>query len=1073
MSFLVVEPDPSAPPGRRATHSPDYPRVVAAAVSARGGRVTGCTDGSERRWVGAFTGAADAVAAALELHVTLRAIDAAAAMALDAGDVEVDVDGGYRGRALDRCLVLAHQTRAGHIVASASVAALTSDRFEYKDLGPHRLWEGQPERVFQLLHPDMDEADPLDRTGSRTPTNLPTQATSFVGRDDELRRIRGLLGSARLITLLGPGGSGKTRLAVRAATEAAPSHPDGVWFVDLSGVAPGEDPAQAVASTLGLRGVAGLQPMDRLVAHLEHLRCLIILDNCEQVVEASAEVAGGLAERCPGVTVMATSRAALDLPGGHVLRVPPLQVPAPGEPIERAEAVRLFCDRASSVRDGFRLSNANAAAVAEICRRLDGIPLAIELAAGRVNTLSPDQIAAGLDDRFKLLAAGAPASRQRTLEGSVEWSYSLLDDQEKGVLRRTSVFAGGFALREAERVCAAEGFPPSQVLDVIARLVDRSLIASEEAPDGYRYRLLETIREFAQARLMEAGDADACRREHAETYVELASRLLDLSGSDPDAAIAAARTEIPNLVAAYEWCIDERAPGDALRIACLLAFALSRSAAQRSIELVRRALAAAPDAPMLLRAVGHLALGHSIADTTDFAEALRVWDEGRALARSAGAPQLAAAIAAQSAHLRVLIDPLAAREAATQAVKEAEAAGAHMALESALIAWSTYESFFGSPVLAHQLNRRALEEEAGRGSAGEALAAECWRRLAFVDGVTEVPPMVRQRRETTDRIPASRASADLFEAWAAEILGEVAEARALWARAVRSCPDGYLMSLTLLRAGRFALGDGRLETGIELLLRAEEVAPKQRVPVTAALMTGVALAAMASGDAASARAQLERAIDYARRQRLRQELGEALLELGRLDLSEGDPLAAQRSLREAASVAATIGDNGVGVQALEALARAASAEDRPGDAVRLLGAANAARSALGYAPMPDRAAEIEACIALTRGALGDEAFERAWTHGSSTPLEDVLASEARGRGPRGRPASGWDSLTPAELAVVRQAAHGRSNKEIGAILHLSPRTVQNHLSRVFGKLGISSRAELAALAATRHLPGED
>jgi predicted ATPase/DNA-binding CsgD family transcriptional regulator len=360
----------------------------------------------------------------------------------------------------------------------------------------------------------------------RRPGNLPAEATSFIGRRRELAELRTKLAAARLVTLVGPGGVGKTRLAIRGATELARAFPGGAWLVELADV---RDPGlvqNAVLGALDLRDQAATGPRAVLLAYLEDKELLLLVDNCEHVIDAAAALAADIVRKAPGVRVIATSREPLAVPGEHLLPVPPLELPsaAPGEPLERLrlnESVELFVERASAASGGFALSEANRAAVVDLCRRLDGLPLAIELAAVRTRVLAVEQIRDRLADRFGLLTGGGRATlpRHQTLRTAIEWSHDLLTPAERTLLRRLSVFAGRFTLDDVEAVCASDDVLPRDVLDLVASLVAKSLVTADVARGVACYRLHETMREFARLRLREAGEEDAVEQGCVDYFV--------------------------------------------------------------------------------------------------------------------------------------------------------------------------------------------------------------------------------------------------------------------------------------------------------------------------------------------------------------------------------------------------------------------------------------------------------------------------------------------------------------------------------------------------------------------------
>src|SRR5262252_1025793 len=359
---------------------------------------------------------------------------------------------------------------------------------------------------------------------ARRPGNLPAEATSFVGRRRELGEVRKKLTEARLVSLVGPGGVGKTRLAIRAATELARGFRGGGWLVELAEVL---DPAlvsHAVLAALDLRDQAATEPVALLLTYLRDKELLLVVDNCEHLLEAAAGLVTRLMRAAPGLRVIATSREPLSVPGEHLVPVPPLELPAPdGEPlatVQRGEAVMLFTERAAAASGTFELTAGNRAAVVDLCRRLDGLPLAIELAAVRTRVLGVEQIRDRLTDRFSLLTGGSRAAlpRHQTLRTTIEWSHDLLSDGERAVLRRSRVFAGRFTLDDVESVCTNGEIPAAQALDLLASLVDKSLVMKEDARGRACYRLHETMREFAGLKLREAGEEEAIELRCAEYY---------------------------------------------------------------------------------------------------------------------------------------------------------------------------------------------------------------------------------------------------------------------------------------------------------------------------------------------------------------------------------------------------------------------------------------------------------------------------------------------------------------------------------------------------------------------------
>ncbi len=407
-----------------------------------------------------------------------------------------------------------------------------------------------------------------------TPNNLPAELTSFIGREGELRQLKGLLSSSRLITLTGAGGSGKTRLALKLAFGLLSDYPHGVWLVELAPVLDEGLLAPAVASVLDVREGSGRSLVQSLCAHLHEKQALLVLDSCEHLVEACARLTEGLLMACRNLSILVTSQEPLNVPGEVIWRVPSLSVPRTDGRAERAgllesEAIRLFVDRARLVQPGFDLSSHNGPTMAQICRRLDGMPLAIELAAARMRLMPGEEILRRLEDRFRLLTGGrrTAIARQQTLRATVDWSYEHLSEPEQALFRRLSVFAGGFSLEAAEAVCAGGPVSATDVLSLLTRLVDRSMVDAHEGLTGTgRYRLLETLRQYGQERLRDSRDEGFPRR-HAEFFLLLAEEgAPQLFGAGQSAWLARLEQDHDNIRAAMAWAVANE-PDMALHLA--------------------------------------------------------------------------------------------------------------------------------------------------------------------------------------------------------------------------------------------------------------------------------------------------------------------------------------------------------------------------------------------------------------------------------------------------------------------------------------------------------------------------
>jgi predicted ATPase/DNA-binding CsgD family transcriptional regulator len=494
--------------------------------------------------------------------------------------------------------------------------------------------------VTQVTVPaEVSPLNPIDRA-----TNLPVQLTTFVGREQELAQVRRLVAGSRLLTLTGSGGVGKTRLTLQAATDLVADYPDGVWLVELASVADAALLPQTVASALGVGEASGHDLTDTLTAFLRARRLLLVLDNCEHLLDACAELADHLLRTCPRVQILATSRQRLGMAGETAWRVPSLATPdirtvAGTDEIAASEAVRLFLDRARMTVPAFVLEDRNAVAVARICRRLDGIPLAIELAAARVSVLAPEQIAARLDDCFQLLVGGSRTapSRQRTLRATVDWSYDLLSEPERALFRRLSVFAGGFSLEAAEAVCTGDGIARTDVLDLLAALIDKSLVAADSGDSSVvRYRLLETLRHYGWERLAESNNRDAVQRRHADHFLELVEFAEPQLVGTPEQGAWLDRLERDhgNFRAALQWAIDARQSETGVRLAAALyRLWYLRGYLGEGRHWSNQVLAWAQDAPRTATARALRGAGLLAYAAGDYPEARAFTEQGLALAR--------------------------------------------------------------------------------------------------------------------------------------------------------------------------------------------------------------------------------------------------------------------------------------------------------------------------------------------------------------------------------------------------------------------------------------------------------
>jgi predicted ATPase/class 3 adenylate cyclase len=649
VTFLLTDIDGAALVWQRAPEAmavavARHDALLDQAVATHGGvRPVDQGDGDAR--TAAFGRASDAIAAALDAQRAMGAEswpeDAVLGvrMALHTGEIVVREEGRYAGTTVHRCARLRDSAHRGQVVVSRATADLVLDRLPdgagLVDLGPQQLKDlVRPEQVYQLTHPDLVREFPPLRSLDAHRHNLPYQTTPLIGRAAELAAIADALEADRLVTLTGSAGIGKTRLAVHTAADRVERHPDGVAFVELATI---EDPAAVgskVAGVLRVWETTAEPTMDAITRFVAERSMLLVLDNCEHVIDTAADLAYRLLAACPQLTILATSREPLGVPGEVAWRVPSLPAPAVSErfglvELSTFDAVRLFADRARRAAPAFNLTDTNAGAVAEICSRLDGIPLALELAAARCRAMTPNRIAEELDRRFMVLTGGARTvlARQQTLLASIEWSHDLLSDDERAVFRRLGVFTGPFPLDAAE---AVSGDADWAVLDVVSRLVDKSLVVHD--PHSGWYRMLETIRLYALDRCQDAGELEATRDHHATWWTAWLDALHPDGPSDDGRD--AIEHAYPNLRAALQWAAATQ-PELALELAGGLGvYWYMGGLLGDAIALGDLALASADEGPAWARAVGRMASARHYANDGNYF--MEVVPEACAIAEASG-----------------------------------------------------------------------------------------------------------------------------------------------------------------------------------------------------------------------------------------------------------------------------------------------------------------------------------------------------------------------------------------------------------------------------------------------------
>jgi predicted ATPase/class 3 adenylate cyclase len=595
-----------------------------------------------------FPSARRAVSAALEAQLAMATHEwpsgasVRARMGIHTGEA-VTRRAGYVGMDVHRAARIAAAGHGSQVLLSGVtrdlVAADLPPEVTVTDLGEHWLKDlAQPEHLYQLSTDGLPQAFPPLKSLVTLPNNLPRHLSSFVGRRTDVADVRQLTTEAPLVTLTGPGGVGKTRLCIQVAAEMLDTFADGVWLVELETLTDERLVAQQIAVSLGIAEASDADAQESVLAHLRTRQALLILDNCEHVIGAVARLANALLRGCPGLRMLATSRESLGVAGERLYPVRSLALPENAATLRAAgvlefEAVDLFRERARAADPAFEITDGNAAAVVEICQRLDGIPLAIELAAARVRALSPAQIAERLDDRFRLLTGGSRTAmpRHQTLRAAIDWSFDLLPDSERLVLWRLSAFSGAFSLEAAEAVCVGPDVASDEITDHVTRLVEKSLVNRQ----GDRYRLLETVRGYARERSLEAGEAAAAHERHRDWYREFVRRAAPafFRGPESGAMLDALEAEHDNLRSALSWSLGQ--PGGAtaaLELAAgLWRFWEIRGYLLEGRQWLERVLAATTTDETMTRADVLTAAGVLGAAQGDHAAAMRYHEQSLAL----------------------------------------------------------------------------------------------------------------------------------------------------------------------------------------------------------------------------------------------------------------------------------------------------------------------------------------------------------------------------------------------------------------------------------------------------------
>ena len=1019
-------------------------------------------------FVVAFELASDAIAFATDLQLELVDDLLRLRIGVHTGEVQQRDAHTYMGTTINRTARIRDAGHGSQVLVSHTTVDLLQDQLPdsvgFIDLGACRLRDlGRAVHLWQLTHPDLPKAFPPPRGLDIGPTNLPLQLTSFVGRGEVVTHLHAALDTDRAVTITGAGGCGKTRVALQVAADRVDRYPGGTWLVDFAPLNDAGAVAAAVAEVVGATLRPGDPAAPAIAAAIGDIPTLLVLDNCEHVVDECARFVEHLLRACSGSTVLATSREPLGVAGEVTFRLPSLATPANAAPstataLRAFDAVELFAERAVRANPGFVVDDATAPIVAEICRRLDGMPLAIELAAARVRVLTPTQILDGLRDRFRLLTGGGRTAvpRHQTLQASVDWSYALLLEPERLLLHRLSVFAGGFSLDAAQAVGAGGQLEAHHVLDLLLQLVDKSLVVSADESSRGRFSLLETVRQYAAARLVDSGEAHELRRRHFDFYFAFVKQRLETV----DDYRRRIEPDYDNVRRALQWADDQDDSSSLVRLTARLYgyWALGRRLVEAH-QWLSRAVDRADTDLLRARVLGHFAHIHGMAVSWRDAESLA--EEAVELIRGTGDRRALTWSLAQLSNIQANVWHFA----------EAEAN-----LREAICLASETGDIHGHAFALFQLGRMqcVIDPHAARDALDEA------QRLAASIGAHYLEHM-----------------SEACIGWTDAQLGDLRKAIRTNARALeglRSVGDGWFYSSILVFASYLIALAGEADRAARLL---EELASVTRElgwashsisalgPVLVAAVSGawddaldpeeqlegpdrdiailpLSIAAVQRGDLGTAR----RAVDVLVATSPPSWRRQAHLIRAEIALAEGDPTTACRLSREFVLSADPLLIAPVyEVLALNLFASATARLRGHRDAVRLFAAADARAHEIGMSTSTELARLHVAELDGIRAELAAPDFDALWTEGSHRPWSEVLGHLGRGRGERRRPRTGWESLTPTEREVADLVLQGLSNKAIASHLLISVATVKTHLTHTFAKIGVVSRAEL--IAATR------
>jgi predicted ATPase/class 3 adenylate cyclase len=984
-STKLWQQHPNAMPNALACHH----AILNETIAAHGGYVFQIIGDA---FCAAFSTATDALEAALAAQRALR--DTAwcetgaihVRMALHTGTADVRVgehtSGEYvSGLTLSRAARLLSAGHGGQILLSLPTAELLRDHSlpdtTIRDLGSHWLKDLiRPEHIFQAVVPDLRSEFLSLKTLDTHPNNLPIQLTSFIGREQEMACVKEILNSSRLVTLTGSGGAGKTRLGIQVAADLFDQFPDGVWFVEL---APLADPSlipHCVSTALGLQLQSGRTIQLALTDYLRERNCLLLFDNCEHLIDACARFADALVRACPNLKILATSHERFGIAGEVIYRVPSLTIPSLETPtvttLTQYEAVRLFVDRAVTIQPNFTVTNQNAPAVSQICYYLDGIPLAIELAAARINVLSVEQISERLVDSFRLLTGGSRTAlpRHQTLRALIDWSYGLLPSTERAMFERLSIFAGGWTLEAAESICAGDGIESFEVLDLLQNLATKSLVVVGEGVEGrVRYRLLETIRQYAREKLVNSEQLSTFRDRHLEWFLDFEEQSRPkLFSGEQVVILNRLDAEHDNFRAALAWSM-ETAVEKGLRLAAgLYRFWRLRGYWFERLDWLKKLLAL-PDAlaSTSSRAFALITLGDIELSQGEYADAEKSFAESLQIYRQLGDEKGIAEALGELARLSIQQgEYLQAGELSQESLELSRKIGdefqisqalnrlAHglraqddlrranellkesMTLFSQMVDMGSIQNFFASPESQNAYFSLASSKQ----DQGHFEGA----RKVFEDGLA----FFRKTGSSHEIAWFLRYLANL--SWRE---GDLANAETLYQESlqiVQDLKDKYCTAHTLDGLARVEYGKGNYEQATSLARQAlnlcEQVGSKPRI------------------------AQVQST------------LGLAMLHT--------DPSGAEQMLKSSLTVRKGLRNKSDIAESLDALAKMNSFGGAFELATRLFAAASVLREVISFALTPAENSETDSDLSALRAELGSEAFTSAWDEGRTMPVEQAI-----------------------------------------------------------------------------------